>query len=241
MLPLAAALPRGWIADALAAPPDHAYRFFDAHQADVVREATARLIPGPDDDPLEAGHAGAREANVVRYIDLLLGAFTVDPPRIHAGGPWSDRAGGEANHMRTFVALSPVQEALWRKRIADLQETYRLGIKSLDAEAVRGDFANASPNEQDQILTAAADFRDVLFVHAIEGFLSVPEYGGNADLVGWKEIRWPGDSQPRGYTQEEVSSSDGLDPVVNDVIVSAALASFGEAVAVMLRRRSYGR
>jgi hypothetical protein len=240
MLPLAAALPRGWIAGALAAPPEEAYRFFDPHQADVVREATARLIPGPEDDPLEAGHAGAREANVVRYIDLLLGAFTVDPPGIHAGGPWSDRAGGEANHMRTFVALSPVQETLWRKRIADLQETYRMGIKALDAEA-GGDFASASPIQQDQILTAAADFRDVLFVHAIEGFLSVPEYGGNADLVGWNEIRWPGDSQPRGYTQEEVSSSDGLDPIVPDVLVSAALANFGEAVATMLKRRGYGR
>jgi hypothetical protein len=142
--------------------------------------------------------------------------------------------------MRTFVALSPVQETLWRKRIADLQETYRMGIKALDAEA-GGDFASASPIQQDQILTAAADFRDVLFVHAIEGFLSVPEYGGNADLVGWNEIRWPGDSQPRGYTQEEVSSSDGLDPIVPDLLVSAALANFGEAVATMLKRRGYGR
>ncbi|MEZ5343754.1 MAG: hypothetical protein R2706_20660, partial [Acidimicrobiales bacterium] len=27
------------------------FRFFDEHQAAVVREATARLIPGPSDDP----------------------------------------------------------------------------------------------------------------------------------------------------------------------------------------------
>ena len=38
------------------------WRFFDDHEAKVVEEATARLIPGPGDDPLEAGHPGAREA-----------------------------------------------------------------------------------------------------------------------------------------------------------------------------------
>src|SRR5688572_15269980 len=39
------------------------YLFFTPHEADVVREATARLIPGPTDDPTELGHPGAREAN----------------------------------------------------------------------------------------------------------------------------------------------------------------------------------
>lgn len=240
MLPLAAALPRGWLAEALAAPASQPFRFFEPHQADVVREATARLIPGPEDDPLEIGHAGAREANVVRYIDLMLAAFTVDPPLVHAGGPWSDRSGGEANYMRNFVPLSRMQEELWRARIAGLQESYQKGIKALDA-AAGGDFTNASVFEKDQILTDAGEFRDLLFTHAIEGFLSVPEYGGNEDLAGWNEIRWPGDSQPRGYTPEEVSSSDGLSPLVLDEVVTTALANFGDAVAMMLRARGYGK
>lgn len=237
MLPLAAAMPRDWIAQALAAPAGP-LRFFDPHQADVVREATARLIPGPADDPLEAGHAGAREANVVGYIDVMLSAFATAPPRIHAGGPWSDRAGGSENLMASFVELSPVQEQLWRARIERLQREYTTGIKALDA-AAGGDFAEASSNEQDQVLTDEGDFRDLLFLHAIEGFLSAPEYGGNQDLVGWKEIEWPGDSQPSGYSPEEVSSSDGIDPVVPDAIVSAAVASFEEAAALMAQR--YGR
>ena len=33
-----------------------------------------------------------------------------------------------------------------------------------------------------------------------------PEYGGNRDLVGWRYIDFEGDVQPRGYTDEEVSS-----------------------------------
>ena len=42
----------------------------------------------------------------------------------------------------------------------------------------------------------------------------VPEYGGNADLVGWHEISWVGDRQPRGFTDAQVSLSDGPDVYV---------------------------
>lgn len=242
MLPLAAMLPGRALADALAAPADQGFEFFDRHQAAVVEEATARIIPGPEDDPLEAGHPGAREANVVRYIDLMLSAFAVDPPRIHAGGPWSDRSGGAKNHMKRFVELSPMQEKLWRDRIARLQKQYVAGIAALD-RAAGGDFADAPRDEQDQILADpdTAPFLEVLFVHAIEGTYSIPEYGGNADLAGWKEIRYPGDSQPRGYTPEEVGERDDPDPIVFDLTTGAAIARFEEAVSQMLRQRAHGR
>lgn len=240
MLPLAAMLPGKALADALAAPASAGFDFFDEHQASVVREATARIIPGPEDDPLEAGHPGAREANVVRYVDLMLSAFTVDPPRIHAGGPWSDRSGGTQNHLKRFVELSPMQEKLWRARIVRLQQQYVAGIAALD-EAAGGDFATASNDAKDEALAGAGEFLDVLFVHAIEGTYSIPEYGGNEDLSGWNEIRYPGDSQPRGYTPEEVGESDGLDPIVLDVTVNAAVAHFDQAVSLILKRRARGR
>ena len=224
--PLVAFLPRGLIADALAAPSAQAFEFFTVHQAGVVREATARLIPGPADDPLEAGHPGAREANVVRYIDVLLAAFAHTPPKIYASGPYSDRNGGDENYFEDFVPLSPYQEATWRKRISTLQATYRAGIATLD-DAAGGDFTTASADKQDRILANdAGDFLTVLFVHAIEGFLSAPEYGGNQDLVGWKEIKFKGDTQPRGYTAAEIGESDGLDPVIPDILVSAVMANF---------------
>ncbi|MCI0345382.1 MAG: gluconate 2-dehydrogenase subunit 3 family protein, partial [Chloroflexi bacterium] len=230
----------GWLAQAMAAPASEGFVFFDAHQGAVVVEATARLIPGPDDDPLEAGHAGAREANVVRYIDVLLGAFTTDPPQIFAGGPWSDRSGGAVNHFEGFVPLSPLQDTVWRSRIAGLQKTYRDGIAGLDA-ATGGDFTAASADEKDQALADAGEFLNVLFTHAIEGFLSAPEYGGNEDLVGWNEISWKGDSQPRGYTPAEVGESDGLDPVVPDVLIAAVMANFDAAALEIAARRRGGR
>src|SRR5436309_784726 len=65
----------------------------------------------------------------------------------------------------------------------------------------------------------AAGFRDVLFTHAIEGTYSVPEYGGNVGLVGWREIRFAGDVQPVGWSDDAVARSDGPDPAVVDGVV----------------------
>jgi hypothetical protein len=216
---------RGFVLGALATPvvaalPNRArtawaegepWRFFDAHQAAVVEAATARLIPGPTDDLLELDHAGARECNVVGFIDAFLGAFTADPPTIYAGGPFSNRGGASTNDMAEFVPLSPIQEKYWRQAVTDLQATYRQGVQSLDA-AAGGDFTKAIGLQQDLILTAdGSGFRDVLFDHAIQGWLSAPEYGGNADQKGWTQIDFPGDTSPRGFTAQEVSTGDGLD------------------------------
>src|SRR5437868_11190754 len=100
LAPLASLVP-GLLREAMAAAPTSPYRFFDDHQGAVVVAATARLVPGPDDDPTEVGHPGAREANVVRFIDSMLGAFSFPTPLVHAGGPWSDRNGGTTDYMAT--------------------------------------------------------------------------------------------------------------------------------------------
>jgi hypothetical protein len=199
-------------------------RFFDAHQSKVVVEATARLIPGPKDDLLELGHDGAREAGVVHYIDALLSAFDTDPPRIYAGGPFSGRHGeGPTDDFARYVALSPIQERFWRAEVARLQGVYRKGIVALDA-AAQGDFAHAPTALQDLALTSdQSGFRDVLFDHAIEGWLANPEYGGNDDLSGWLEIGFDGDVCPEGYTAGEVSKADGLDLVDPTGIISKLL------------------
>ena len=45
----------------------------------------------------------------------------------------------------------------------------------------------------------------MLYAHACQGMYGAPEYGGNQGLVGWKNIDFAGDVQPRGYTDAEVS------------------------------------
>lgn len=176
-----------------------------------VAAATERLIPALDD------HPGARALGVADYIDTLLGAFTFDPPRIWAGGPFSGRHGGQGSFAR-FLPLSRLEELAWRTRIEGSQgiaerehngpvvgwhERYREGLRALG-----GDFADAPPEEQDARLDALPEFKALLYTHACEGAYAAPEYGGNRDLAGWRAIQFEGDLQPRGYTDEEVTGRE---------------------------------
>ena len=182
-------------------------RWLDDDEFEILVAAVGRLIPND-------GTPGAAEAGVADYIDGLLGAFLVDPPRIWAGGPTSGRFGGVAGFAR-FHRLSDLDEVAWRTRIegsqgrperefngpvVGYQERYRAGLAALGA-----DFASAGGEEQDRRLRAAGVFTDLLYEHACEGMYGAPEYGGNRDLVGWRYIGFEGDVQPRGYTDEEVS------------------------------------
>lgn len=231
LLPLAAALP-GVVTRAMASGTS--YRFLSAHQASVLDAATRRLVPGPQDDPLELGHPGAHEANVVRYLDTLLSVFDFTPPEVHAGGPWSNRAGGSTDYMAEFVPLNRAQTYAWTQRVASLRKTYADGVALLDSQA-GGDFTTASSVQQDQILASStvAPFTTILFGHTIEAMYGNPEYGGNAGLVGWKDIQFPGDSQPRGYTAAEVEATE-IDIVDPEGIV-ATLVNGGFAAVIRHR------
>jgi hypothetical protein len=185
----------------------------------VIEEATARLIPGPEDDPAEAGHPGAREARVADYIAGMVGALGVSPPLVFAGGPYSNRHGGSANFMADFLPLSRSRETAWRTRLRTVKEAYLAGIKVLDAKAEAlgaGSFTDLQPETMDSVLAANptvpglpsdySGFTDMLFAHAIEGMYSAPEYRGNAGLAGWRDVGFPGDVQPDGYTPCQVTA-----------------------------------
>ena len=200
--------------------------FFTAHQAAVVEAATARIAPGPRDDPAEAGHPGAREAGVTGYIDAMLAALKDD--QVFAGGPWSNRHTSGPDLMARFAPLDPVARIAWRRRLTGWQDQYRQGIEHLDKLA-GGDFTKKTRAQQDKILAAqsVSEFTSLLFGHTIEGLYATPEYGGNRGLAGWKEIGFPGDIQPRGYTADEVERSDGPDPVGDTGIVGDVLKLLG--------------
>ena len=185
--------------------------WFDEGEYAVVRAAADRLIPRVED------HPGAAAAGAADYIDGLLGAFLVDPPRIFAGGPFSGRFGGDAGFAR-FTPLTKHQELAWRTRIegslgmperefngpvVGLHELYRIGIAALGS-----DFCEVDADERDGRLAAAPEFKTLLYEHACEGTYGAPEYGGNRDGIAWAAIKFPGDVQPRGYTDEEVSGRE---------------------------------
>ena len=98
----------------------------------TLTAACARLIPADET-------AGAVEAGVPDYIDGLLGAFLVDPPRIWAGGPSSGRFGGTAG-FATFHRLSALDELAWRMRIEG-----SLGLAGTRVQRSRDRMAAALP------------------------------------------------------------------------------------------------
>jgi hypothetical protein len=182
--------------------------FFTPAEYEVVAAAAERLMPA------EGTHPGARAGGAADYIDRLLGAFTIDPPLIFAGGPFSGRAGGRAS-FADFTSLSRLEELAWRTRIegsqgiaarefngpvVGWQERYRAAIAALG-----NNFAEVGGEEQDRRLDEQPEFRDLLYTHACEGLYGAPEYGGNPDGSVWRAIKFPGDVQPRGYTDDEVT------------------------------------
>jgi hypothetical protein len=149
----------------------------------------------------------------------MLGALAVSPPLVYAGGPFSNRAGNPVDQMEKFLPLGSSLRTNWQSRLAAIVSAYRAGIAALDTKAAATgatDFLDLDAPNQDKILATNPNvaglpsefsgFTDMLFAHAIEGTYGNPEYGGNHGLVGWTDIGFPGDVQPRGYTDAEVTN-----------------------------------
>jgi len=81
-------------------------------------------------------------------------------------------------------------------------ETYRAGIKTL------GDFASLSPADQDAKLRSIekTHFFQLLRSHTIEGMFNDPMHGGNAGLIGWQLVGYPG---PQMNYRDEIDKHFG--------------------------------
>jgi hypothetical protein len=195
--------------------------FLDEAELATLRALVDRIVPA-DTAP------GAVRAECAEAIDGLLAAFTVDPPRIYAGAPFSDRGGHPDNEFENFLPLDAYEATAWRLRIegsrgkpelefngpvAGYQQIYRDGLAALDTVAGPTRFAALPAPGRDLVLAtsndpAVAELLDVAVPHTMEFFYGAPEYGGNKDLVAWGFTNFDGDVQPRGYTDEQVSNPD---------------------------------
>ena len=98
-----AAIPLGAVLAGCTSSPERApgatvLHFFTSHQAAVVEDATARIAPGPTDDPAEG--PGAREADVTGYIDTMLGALGALASRQAAADDLRGRPVEQPAHVR---------------------------------------------------------------------------------------------------------------------------------------------
>jgi hypothetical protein len=213
-----AVLGAGAGAVALPLGPDRA-RFLTAAELATLRAVVDRVVPGRPEDTVDGAVAG----RVHHAIDALLAAFDTDPPRIYAGGPFSDRGGSKVNHFARFIELDDYERLAWRQRIhgsrgrrqlerngatPGLRRTYRRGLRRL-AATVPG-FAALPGLVRDAALRSSSDpavvaLLDVAVPHTFEFLFGAPEYGGNHQETGWRAIGFAGDRQPRGWTRAEVT------------------------------------
>ena len=156
-------------------------RFFTEAEARLVQAACERILPSDDSGP------GATEAGVVVYIDRqLAGPYGRDKNR-YTKGPW----------------VESVPEHGYQGK-ENPQQIYRAGIPQLGA-----DFADQPAAEQDARLREIEStmFFRMLRTHTIEGMLCDPLHGGNAGLIGWQLVGYPG---PLMSYREEIDKHHGL-------------------------------
>jgi gluconate 2-dehydrogenase gamma chain len=140
-------------------------RFLTAEEARVVQAACERIFPSDANGP------GATEAGVVIYIDRQL------------GGPY----GRDKYRFTQAPFVESVPEHGYQGKQTP-REIYRAGIAQLAG------FTDLPAIQQDQRLRTieTSMFFRLLRQHTIEGMFSDPMHGGNANLIGWQLIGYPG-------------------------------------------------
>jgi gluconate 2-dehydrogenase gamma chain len=147
---------------ALGQRPDAQYRaFFNDAQAQTVEAISERFWPGAPDKP------GARDANVMNYIDLALAGAYMDLQDFYRRGLEAVDAHAQGVYGQPFRRLGPDQQ----------DDTLR-ALERGEANTFTWPTAQA--------------FFNLLWVHTIEGMFADPVYGGNHDFAGWRLIEFPG-------------------------------------------------
>ena len=138
--------------------------FLNDEDAATVMAFTERLMPG------EPGMPGAREADVLNYIDLALAGAYADLQDFYRRGLAQLDAFCQQAHHASFARLDAArQDAV----IAALEEGKAAGFTWPTAQA----------------------FFNTLRTHTMEGMFADPVYGGNKDFAGWRLVGFPG-AQP---------------------------------------------
>ncbi len=155
-------------------------KFFTAAEARVVIAAAERILPGDESGP------GAADAGVVIYIDRQL------------AGPY----GRDKYRYTKAPFVESVPEHGYQGK-ATPREIYRDGLRELS------DFTALGPAQQDEKLRAVEKtlFFTLLRTHTIEGFLCDPMHGGNAGMIGWQLVGYPG---PLMSYRDEIDKNPGV-------------------------------
>ena len=154
-------------------------RSFTETEALIVAAAASRIFPSDDSGP------GAREAGVAIFIDRqLAGAY------------------GRDRFRYTQPPFEDAPRELGYQGSATPRQIYREGLRGLQG------FHLLDPAAQDEALRKIEPtlFFSVLRQNTIEGMFCDPLHGGNAGMVGWQLIGFPG---PRMSNFDEIEKYYG--------------------------------
>jgi len=129
-------------------------------EAATIGAVCERLIPSDSTGP------GAREANVIRYIDRSLAGDLAAFRGAYTAAAVALDAYSQSKHGGAFATLS-----------SDKQDAV---LTDMDLNRATG----FSPN-------AKAVF-EMIRTHAVQGMFGDPAHGGNTSFAGWKLVRFPG-------------------------------------------------
>jgi gluconate 2-dehydrogenase gamma chain len=135
--------------------------FFNHADAATIAAITERIMPSAPDKP------GARDADVLNYIDLALAGAYAELQDFYRRGLASLDAHCRSTYKESFVHLTPERQD---EVITALEEGKATGFT----------------------WPSAKEFFSTLRTHTMEGMFADPLYGGNHDFVGWKLVGFPG-------------------------------------------------
>lgn len=151
--------------------------FFNDDDAATVAAFTERLMPGAPGKP------GARDANVLTYIDLALSGAYADLQDFYRRGLAQLDAHCMSAHSQSFARLDAAR-----------QDDVISALESGTASGFTWPTAQA--------------FFNTVRTHTMEGMFADPLYGGNREFAGWRLVGFPG-AQPE-FTPADLNSTQAF-------------------------------
>jgi gluconate 2-dehydrogenase gamma chain len=135
--------------------------FFNHAGAATIAAFTERLMPSAPGKP------GARDTDVLNYIDLALAGAYAELQDFYRRGLAQLEAYCRGTYKDPFVRLTPERQD---EVLTALEEGKAAGFT----------------------YPTAKEFFNVLRTHTMEGMFADPLYGGNKDFAGWRLVGFPG-------------------------------------------------
>jgi gluconate 2-dehydrogenase gamma chain len=135
--------------------------FFNHADAATIAAVSERIMPSAPGKP------GARDADVLNYIDLALAGAYAEMQDFYRRGLAALDAYCRAAYKEAFIHLTP-----------EKQDEVLTALESNKATGFSW--------------PSAREFFSILRTHTMEGMFADPLYGGNRDFSGWRLVGFPG-------------------------------------------------